>query len=280
MSAGEAKSATWMAALDRAFSLRRVGAMVLRYWYLLRGSWPRLVELAYWPTVQLLLWGFISQFMATNSSWVAQGLGVFLAAVLLWDVFFRGQLGVSVSFLEEMWSRNLGHLFVSPLHAYEWVAALFLMSLIRTLIGVVPAALLAIVAFDYSVFDLGWPLLAYFMNLMLMGWWLALIVIALILRHGLGAEGLAWMAVFLLAPLSAVYYPVHVLPVWLQSLAWLLPTTYVFEGMRETLFGGGFSTSLFLTGLALNAVYMMTAAAAFLVAFRNARMRGALFQSE
>lgn len=95
-------------------SARRIAAMVLRYWYLLRGSWPRLLELAYWPTVQMIMWGFISQFMATNSTWVAQAAGVLIAAVLLWDVLFRGQLGVSVSFLEEMWSRNLGHLFVSP----------------------------------------------------------------------------------------------------------------------------------------------------------------------
>ena len=103
-------------------SVRRIAAMVLRYWYLLRGSWPRILELAYWPTVQMIMWGFISQFMATNSTWVAQAAGVLIAAVLLWDVLFRGQLGVSVSFLEEMWSRNLGHLFVSPLRPGEWVA--------------------------------------------------------------------------------------------------------------------------------------------------------------
>ena len=126
-----------------AFSVRRVGAMVLRYWYLLRGSWPRFLELAYWPTMQMILWGYINQFMATSSAWVAQGAGVLVSAVLLWDVLFRGQLGVSVSFLEEMWSRNLGHLFVSPLRPGEWLAALMVMSLIRTLIGIVPAALLA-----------------------------------------------------------------------------------------------------------------------------------------
>lgn len=262
-----------------SFSLRRVGAMVLRYWFLLRGSWPRLFELAYWPTVQMVLWGFISQFMATTSTWVAQGAGVLIAAVLLWDVLFRGQLGVSVSFLEEMWSRNLGQLFVTPLRPSEWIAALLVMSLIRTLIGVIPAALLAIPIFGYSVFDIGLPLLAFFANLIIMGWWLALLIIALILRHGMGAESLAWMVVFLIAPVSAVYYPVAVLPGWLQVVAWLLPSSYVFEGMRSVLFGHGFRLDLMAGAVALNMVCMALAGAAFLWSFHVARIRGALLQT-
>lgn len=254
--------------------------MVLRYWYLLRGSWPRIAELAYWPTVQMLLWGFLSKFMATNSSWVAQGVGVFLGAVMLWDVFFRGQLGVSISFLEEMWSRNMGHLFASPLRPYEWVGALFAMSMIRTLIGTIPAALLAIPIFGYSVFEMGWPLLAFFASLLVMGWWLALIVISLILRYGMGAEGLAWMAVFIMAPVSAVYYPVTVLPTWLQSVSWALPTTYVFEGMRAVLFGDGFQPNLFLGAVMLNLLYISIGTLVFMWSFRDARNRGSLFQNE
>ncbi|HYD30201.1 MAG TPA: ABC transporter permease [Azospirillaceae bacterium] len=262
-----------------AFAVRRVGAMVLRYWYLLRGSWPRMAELAYWPTMQMLMWGFLSQFMATTSSWVAQGGAVLVAGVLLWDTLFRGQLGVSISFLEELWSRNLGHLFVSPLRPVEWVAALFVMSLIRTLIGVVPAALLAIFIFDYSVFDLGLPLLAFFANLMIMGWWLALAITSLILLNGLGAEGLAWAVVFLLAPVSAVYYPVAVLPGWLQWLSWALPSAHVFEGMRAVLFQGAFSWGHFAAAAGLNLFYMVCAGGIFLWAFHVARERGALIQT-
>lgn len=259
-----------------AFSPRRVGAMVLRYWYLLRGSWPRLLELAYWPTVQMVLWGFISQFMSTTSSWVAQGGGVLIAAVLLWDVLFRGQLGVSVPFLEEMWSRNLGQLFVSPLRPLEWVLAMLVMSLIRTLIGVVPAALLAIPIFHYSVFGLGLPLAGYFVNLIVMGWWLALLIIALILRYGLGAESLAWMTVFLLAPVSAVYYPVAVLPDWLQTVAWALPSTHVFEGLRWLLFHHEVRSDLMFGAAAWNGFYLLLSTAVFLWAFRVARHRGSL----
>lgn len=261
------------------FSVRRVGAMVLRYWYLLRGSWPRFLELAYWPTMQMILWGFINQFMASSSSWVAHGAGVLVSAVLLWDVLFRGQLGVSVSFLEEMWSRNLGHLFVSPLRPGEWVVSLFTMSLLRTIIGVLPAALLAIPFFGYSVFGLGLPLAAFFVNLILLGWSLGLLIVAMILRYGMGAEGLAWIVVFMLAPVSAVYYPVAVLPEWLQWVALSLPSSHVFEGMRSVLFGGALRWDHLAWAFGLNAVYMALCTWVFLYSFKQARVRGALLQT-
>jgi ABC-2 type transport system permease protein len=260
------------------FSPARVGAMLLRYLYLLRSSWPRTLELLYWPAIQMILWGFTSQFLMTNSSYVARAGGVLLAAVMLWDVMFRGQLGVSVSFLEELWSRNLGHLFVSPLRPYEWVLSLLAMSLVRVVIGVVPAALLAIPLYHYSIFTLGLPLIAFFVLLLVMGWGLGLIIGALLLRHGLGAESLAWLAVFLLAPASAVYYPVSVLPGWLQYASWALPSAHVFEGMREVMFRGVFRLDHFFWALALDVVYTVFGAMVFLYAFREARRRGALLQ--
>jgi ABC-2 type transport system permease protein len=261
-----------------SFSPGRVGAMLLRYLYLMRSSWPRTLELLYWPVIQMLMWGFTSQFLMTNSSYVARAGGVLLAAVLLWDVMFRGQLGVSVSFLEELWSRNLGHLFVSPLRPYEWVIALLSMSLVRVVIGVVPAALLAIPFYHYSIFTLGPPLLAFFSLLLVMGWALGLIIGALLLRHGLGAESLAWLAAFLLAPPSAVYYPVSILPHWLQYVAWALPTAHVFEGMRAVMLEGVFRLDHFFAALALDALYLAFGAVIFLIAFRSARHRGALLQ--
>jgi ABC-2 type transport system permease protein len=265
-------------AIHTGFSPGRVGAMLLRYLYLLRSSWPRALELVYWPAIQMVLWGFTSQFLMTNSSYVARAGGVLLAAVMLWDVMFRGQLGVSMSCLEELWSRNLGHLFVSPLRPYEWMIALLTMSLVRVAIGVVPAALLAIPLYHYSIFTLGLPLLAFFVLLLLMGWGLGLFIDALLLRHGLGAESLAWLAVFLLAPASAVYYPLSVLPEWLQYFAFILPSAHVFEGMRAVMFDHVFRLDHFLIAAALDAVYIVLGAAVFLHAFRQARRRGALLQ--
>jgi ABC-2 type transport system permease protein len=261
------------------FSPARVAAMLLRYLYLLRSSWPRALELLYWPAIQMILWGFTSQFLMTNSSYVARAGGVLLAAVMLWDVMFRGQLGVSVSFLEELWSRNLGHLFVSPLRPYEWVIALLSMSLVRVAIGVVPAALLAIPLYHYSIFTLGAPLIAFFSLLLIMGWALGLMIGALLLRQGLGAESMAWLAVFLLAPASAVYYPVTVLPLWLQYVAWGLPSAHIFEGMRAVMFEHAFRLDRFIAAAVLDVAYILFGAAIFLYAFRRARFRGALLQT-
>ena len=261
------------------FSFSRVWTMMLRYLYLLRSSWPRTVELAYWPTLQMIIWGFMSQFLMTNSSWVARAFGVFLAAVLLWDVLFRGQLGLSMSFLEELWSRNLGHLFVSPLRPSEWMVSLVAMSLVRVVIGTLPAALLAIPLYHYSVFDLGPPLIAFFFCLMLMSWGLGLAISGLILRHGLGAEGLAWTLIFVLAPISAVYYPVSVLPSWLQYAAWALPSSQVFEGMRAAMFDQVFRWDHFFWALGLDVIYVALGAGAFLWSVHVARQRGALLQT-
>jgi len=261
---------------DPRFSWRRIGAMVLRYSYLLRSSLPRVLELAYWPAMQMILWGFISQFFASNSAFVAQAAGVLIAAVLLWDVMFRGQLGVSTVFFEEMYSRNLGHLFASPLRPYELVIALLTISLIRTLIGVGGAALLAIPFYHYSIFSMGLPLLAFFTNLLVMGWAIGLIVSGLVLRYGLGAENLAWVAIFTVAPMSGIYYPISVLPHWLQVIAHLLPSSYVFEGMRTVMFQHRFDLHLFAQAVALNIVYLSIGIAVFLLAFRVARTRGLL----
>lgn len=272
------ESTTAAYACADAFSPRRVWAMVLRYLYLLRGSWPRILELAYWPLVQMILWGFISQFFVTHSSWVAQAAGVLIGAILLWDVLFRAQLGVSLSFLEEMWSRQLGHLFTTPLRPIEHVAAMLVLSLLRTLAGLVPAAALAIVFYNYSILDLGLPLVAFFANLMIMGWSIGLLVSAIVLRFGLGAESMAWFLIFLLAPFSAVYYPVASLPDWVQPIAWALPASYVFEGMRAAMFDQVFRADLLAAAALLNVVYIGTGVGVFLYAFHIARKRGLLLQ--
>jgi ABC-2 type transport system permease protein len=262
----------------RGSSSGRIAAVMLRHLYILRGSMPRLVELMYWPTVQMVVWGLITESLAPAMNWQAQAAGVLISAVLLWDLLFRAQLGMSISFLEEMWSRNLGHLFVSPLRPWEWVASLMAMSLIRTLVGVVPAALLAILLYHWNIFSLGLPLLAFFVNLIVTGWAVALVVLALILRYGMGAEGLAWAIVFAISPISAIYYPVSVLPGWLQGVALALPPAHVFEGMRGLLHGQDFDTGHFLAAVGLNVIWLGLGSAAFLWGFRTARNRGSLLQ--
>ncbi len=259
-------------------SLRRIWAMALRYLYLLRSSWIRVIELAYWPIMQMIMWGFMTKFLLESGAPVLRSAGMLIAAVLLWDVMFRSNIGVAISFLEEMWSRNLAQLFVSPLRPWEWAVALLFISLMRTLIGVAPAALLAIPLYQYSIFEMGLPLVAFFANLMIFGGAVGLAVSAMVLRYGLGAESLAWVGIFLVAPISGIYYPIDTLPAWLQPVAWALPSAHVFEGMRSVLADGVFRTDLFMAAVGLNIVYMAVCAAIFLAMFRVARIRGLLLQ--
>ena len=234
----------------------------------------------YWPTVQMVLWGFITQFLVGQSGWVAQAAGVFLSAVLLWDTLFRGQLGVSMCFLEEMYARHLGHLFVSPLRPGELVVANFLVSLMRVLIGVGGAAILAVPIFHFSLIGtLGWAILPFFAVMMLFGWAIGLIIAGLVIRLGLGAESLAWAAIFFIQPFSAVYYPVDTLPAAVRWIAYLLPSAPVFEGMRAVLVENRFDWALFGQAVAVLAVWLVVGGIAFTLLFRSARRRGLLLQT-
>ena len=263
----------------QAFSVRRVGAMVLRYWYLLRSSWARLLELIYWPAVQMVMWGFLQTYLVEQTGLVARAGATFIGAVMLWDILFRGQLGFSISFLEEMWSRNLANLMMSPLRPVEFIAALMIMSIVRLAIGMVPVSFMAIAFFGFNLWGLGLALAAFFANLMLTSWSVGILVSGLVLRNGLGAETFAWSIMFLLLPLTCVYYPVSVLPDWLQAVAWTLPPTYVFEGMRALLIDRVFHAGLMLQALALNAVFFTAASIAFLALLNSARRQGSLLQT-
>jgi ABC-2 type transport system permease protein len=262
-----------------AISPRRIGAMTLRYWYLLRSSWPRLLELSYWPMLQMLTWGFLQTYVGQNAGFFARAGGTFIGAVLLWDILFRGQQGFSISFLEEMWSRNLANLMISPLRPAEFILAMMVMSLVRLFIGMVPVTLLAIGFFGFNLYGLGFALAAFFLNLILTSWAVGVFVSGVIMRNGLGAENLAWTVIFLLMPLCCIYYPVSVLPHWLQTVAWSLPPTYVFEGMRSLLTDQQFRADLMIEAFVMNAVLFAAAVAGFMWLLNSSRRNGSLMQT-
>ena len=260
----------------RRFSVGRIAAMILRYVYLLRSSWPRLLELIYWPLVQMLLWGFLQTYLNQHSGFLAAAGGTLIGAILLWDIVMRGQLGFSVSFLEEMWSRNMANLLISPLTRSEFLIALMTMSIVRLVISVVPVTLLAFLFFGFNLWGLGFALAAFFANLLITGWAVGTVVSGLILRNGMGAEGLAWTVMFLILPVCAVFYPVSTLPEFIQPLSWALPPTYVFEGMRALMFDGVFRSDLMLQALGINIVYLAIASFAFVKLLDSSRRLGSL----
>jgi ABC-2 type transport system permease protein len=263
-------------AVHRGISANRIQAMVLRYWYLLMSSWPRLLELIYWPALQIITWGFLQNYIAQNDSFFARAGGTLIGAVILWDILFRGQLGFSISFLEEMWARNLGNLMMSPLRPIEFLISLMIMSLVRLAIGVIPMTLLALFFFHFNFFAIGLPLIAFFCNLIFTSWSVGIFVSGLVLRNGLGAESIVWTLMFGLMPLACIYYPVAVLPGWLQVIAWTLPPTYVFEGMRSLLIDHVFRADLMLWSLGINAVLFAASFAIFLALLRSAKHHGSL----
>jgi ABC-2 type transport system permease protein len=262
-----------------ALSWRRVAAMVLRYLYLLRSSWSRVLDLMYWPAVQLFVWGFLQTYITQNSGFFAKAAGLFIGAVLMWDILFRGQLGFSISFLEEMWSRNMGNLMITPLRPIEFLAALMIMSIVRLAIGMIPVSFLAIAFFGFNLWGLGLALAVFFLNLILTSWAVGIFVSGLVLRNGLGAENLAWTLMFIFLPLACVYYPVSVLPPWLQAVAWALPPTYVFEGMRALLIDQTFRADLMIQAFALNIIVFAAATAGYLALLASARRAGSLLQT-
>ena len=261
-----------------AASLRRVRGVLRRHGYLITKSWTRVVSMMYYPTVTMVIWAFLTLSLAPTNNFLKDAPGFFIGAVLLWDVLFRGQLGVSLTFIEELYARNLGNLFVSPLTLPEFIAGQLTMSVLRALIGVGGACVFAFVLFRFSIFSLGFPLIAFFVNLLVFGWAIGLAMSGMILRLGLGAEELAWAAIYVVAPVSGVYYPIAVLPAWMHAIAWGIPSSHVFEGMRSVLLQGAFRWDHLWAAAALNLVYLAIGATIFAWAMRDARNRGALLQ--
>lgn len=265
----------------RGSSARRIGAMLSRHFFLIRKSWPRLFSFAYYPVMQLLVWGFVTQYLGPQSA--SQGVlqavpGILLTGVLLWDVLVRGELGLFLSFLEEMYSRNLGNLFVSPLRLHEFVIAQMLMSIVRVVIGSGVALLVAVVFFDLKVAHQALGLSLCLGSLLMFGWAVGLLANGLVLRFGLGAEEIGWAVVFLIGPLSGAYYPISVLPAWLQTVAYALPTAWAFEAMRAVLIEGRIAWNFLGVAVLLNVAYFAACAFLFWRFVESGRERGLLLQ--
>jgi ABC-2 type transport system permease protein len=239
---------------------------------------PRWIDLAYWPFVQMVTWGFMQTYLLRTPGAIVAAGGVLIGAMLLWDVLVRCQLGFSVAFLEEVWSRNLGHLLMSPLRPSELVLSLIAVSLIRLLLGLGPVALLAYWFFGFNILTLGPPLAAFLANLILTGLILGIATTGLILRFGQGAETLVWSVVFTLLPLCCVYYPLSTMPGWLQPIALMLPPTSVFEGLRGLMLHHEFLPGLVVRALALNGLYGVISVVIFTYCLRAARNTGSLVQ--
>jgi len=254
----------------------QIYALSLRHIYLIPGSLPRIIDLIYWPTVQIFLWGFISKFFTLNSDYYSNTVGVILTAAILYDFLFRASISYNMMFLEEIWSRNFTNLFIAPIKISEIITSLTLTAIFRTLIGLVPAAILAIPLFGVSIFELGIPLFFLLLSLYIFGVTLGLLVTSGLLRYGPSFENIAWASLFFLAPLGCIYYPVEILPHSLQLVAKALPLVHIFEEMRNILLNNSVNLFEIIKSISISLVYFVFGVAIFYAAYFGAKEKGTL----
>ncbi len=259
-------------------SLGRIGAIVMRHWYLLNKPSPRLIELFMWPTIELMIWGFMCLYLTSLGSNVPLVGQMALTGATLWMVFARGQATILISFLEEIWSRNLGHVFVSPITATEFTLGVLVVAALRSLVGLLVATALTIVFFDSTILNMGPMLVLHWGLLMAMSASLGIINMGLMLRHGPSAEWLMWMFAFVLLPFSCAYYPLTVLPDWLQPVAQALPMTHVFESMRSIMATGQADSSHLLIASALTVFFIALSAVILVRSLSYARKNASFVQ--
>ncbi len=254
----------------------RMYGLFLRHFFLITRSFPRILDLIYWPSIQITLWGFISNFFATYSTFYNNAVGVILTCAILYDFLFRTSIGFNMLFLEEIWSRNFTNLFIAPIKIREIIISLVFTALIRALIGLIPAVLLTSPLFGISLMDLGMHLFLLFLSLYIFGITLGIIVSAGLLRYGPSFENIAWSTMFLLAPFGCIYYPIDILPQLFQKIAYALPLVYIFEEARSILIDHTVNYQNILKAFYLNVTYLIIAISLFYYSFNKARKKGTL----
>lgn len=255
-------------------NITRIYAIFVRQVYLIRDNVTRFVQIFIWITVDILLWGFLSKYLATVAGPQFNFVSVLLGAVLLWDFLIRVMQGMTMAFFEDVWSQNFLNIFASPLLMSEYISGLVLTSIGTSTIGLFLMLFLASIIFGFSLFAYGFSLLLFLIILFLSGIALGIFGVSLVLRLGPSAEWFVWPIPALLSPFVGVFYPLGTLPHWMQYVGHFLPPSYVFEGIRAIVSGGEFSTDTFLLGLVLSIIYIFLAYGVFVSVYRKAVRTG------
>ena len=234
----------------------RIYGITLRYLFLFRRSIDRLSDAFYWPTIDLLLWGLTSSYFASKLPPNSNILLIILSGLVFWIIVWRGQYEITVNLLEDLWNKNLVNIFVSPLTFWEWLMSFIILGIVKAALSFSFAALLAFFLYKVHVIAYGLYALPFVLLLFMTGWAVGFFISGVILRYGSQIQTLAWSAIYMLSPFSAIYYPVSILPTWAQTVAKFVPTSYVFEGMREVIRTGRIDLTTLLPCLVLNLVYL------------------------
>ncbi len=255
-------------------NLKRVMAMVQRYFYNVKHSYDRLTDMFYWPAMDLLIWGLTGLYFAKLSNDSPHITTVLLTGIIFWIVTWRAQYEITTNLLSEMWDRNLVNIFASPLTVYEWIAAVTIFGGLKMIISLLFSAALAFILYQYAFFQFGWWLFPIVINLVITGWAAGFVVAAIIIRFGMKVQTIAWAGAYLIAPFSALYYPLSVLPDWAQKIALIFPSSYIFEAMREQIFTNHISIDKIIISFAINLIFLVLSICLFVFMFNKSKKLG------
>lgn len=255
-------------------SLSRIAAVLLRIFYLYRGSPQRVFPIFIWVAVDILMWGFLTRYLNSVSGAGLNFVPALLGAVLLWDFLTRVMQGVTMAFFEDVWSRNFLNFFATPLRTSEYLTALILASIGTSLLSLIVMIVFADLAFGLSFLTYGVTLAPFLMTLFLTGIALGVAATALVLRLGPASEWLIWPIPMIVAPFAGVFYPIAVLPGWMRAIASVLPPAYVFEGMRAVVAGEPAPWGRLAIGGGLAILYLGLACLTFAAVYRIAIRSG------
>jgi len=255
-------------------NLNRTFAIVLRLFYLLRGSPARVIALFAWVGIDMVLWGFISKYLNAIVPARVNFVPVLLGAVLLWDFFMRVMHGVTMAFFEDVWSRNFLNFFATPLAIPEYLGGLVLSSIGTSSVGLVVMLVLASGIFGFSFLSYGLAVFPFLLVLFVFGVALGIVGAAIVLRFGPATEWFIWPIPALISPFAGVFYPISTLPLWMQYLSRVLPPSYVFENLRSVVSGGAASATALVWSIVLAAVYVVGACFIFARVYRHSVRTG------
>jgi len=255
-------------------NLKRVLAMVLRHVVNLKHSLDRFTDMFYWPAMDLLIWGITGLYLATFIPNTSHYLEIIISGLIFWIIIWRAQYEITTNLLAELWDRNIINIFSSPLTIYEWSASFMVFGLFKTIISVCFSAALAFWFYHYNVFMFRWYLIPFSISLLLTGWAGGFFVAGFLIRFGNKIQTLAWAGIALLAPFSAIYYPLSVLPGWAQYIGRFIPSTYIFEDIRQILSGNSPSIGYIIISFGLNILYIVLSFLFFKWMFEKSRKLG------
>jgi ABC-2 type transport system permease protein len=245
-----------------------------RNWYEMRHTPAEVFDLVYWPFFDLLAWGLLASFIEKGDVALPVPIAYLIGGALLWNVVWRVQNGINVAFLVETWTNNVIGLMASPLTPGEFMVGALIWTGAQLVVQMTIMTLLAWFVFHFGLTALGVALIPFFGALLLFALALAFFILGMILRIGYGANAMAWGVAGIVQPLSAVYYPVAILPGWARALAHALPPSHIFEAMRVVLAHKPVPWNELWMALTLDALYLTLAVLFCRKMFATLRHRG------